>query len=95
MGTVIGHDFINDTDKMRDFFVLSKYEFLNSYSYLKEENYQATIDILWQKLGNIPINEKEEIDENFYIWEKGTSRYIIWHWFDARVTDGIGNRYFN
>ena len=35
-------DFINDDEKMRDFFLLTKEEFLNSYSYLKEEDYDAT-----------------------------------------------------
>lgn len=35
-------DFINDDEKMRDFFILTKDEFLKSYSYLKEEDYNAT-----------------------------------------------------
>ena len=36
-------DFINDEEKMRDFYELSKEEFLNSYSYLTENDYEATI----------------------------------------------------
>lgn len=35
-------DFIDDDEKMRDFFMLTKDEFLESYSYLKEEDYDAT-----------------------------------------------------
>ena len=39
-------DFINDEEKMRDFYELSKEEFLNSYSYLTENDYEATIKAL-------------------------------------------------
>ena len=36
-------DFIDDEEKMRDFFVLDKYEFMQSYSYLNENEYDATV----------------------------------------------------
>lgn len=42
-------DFLDDKEKMQDFYILSKEEFLNSYSYLKDEDYERTID----KLNNI------------------------------------------
>lgn len=42
-------DFLLDKEKMQDFYILSKEEFLNSYSYLKDEDYERTID----KLNNI------------------------------------------
>lgn len=35
-------NFINDKDKMRDFVKLTKDEFLASYSYLTEAEYEAT-----------------------------------------------------
>lgn len=34
--------FVDDSEKMRDFYELSKIDFLNSYSYLSEEEYDAT-----------------------------------------------------
>ena len=34
--------FINDKEKMRDFYILSKIEFLKSYSYLTELEYDLT-----------------------------------------------------
>ena len=37
---------------------------------------------LWDKLGDIPINDDEEIEEDFLHFEKGTDRYTIWHWFE-------------
>lgn len=35
--------FSNDAEKMADFAVLSKDEFLKSYSYITEEEYDATV----------------------------------------------------
>ena len=35
--------FIGDREKMRDFFRISKQEFLQSYSYLTEKEYNATV----------------------------------------------------
>ena len=37
------YSFIDDIEKMRDFLTLSKCDFLNSYSYLLEEEYDATV----------------------------------------------------
>ena len=36
-------DFIDDIEKMHDFCILSKEEFLNSYSYLSEIEYDLTL----------------------------------------------------
>lgn len=35
-------DFLNDEEKMKDFYILSKEEFLESYSYLSESEYNLT-----------------------------------------------------
>ena len=35
--------FTDDTEKMRDFKILTKEEFLNSYSYITEEEYNLTL----------------------------------------------------
>lgn len=37
---------------------------------------------VWELLGDIPINDDEEIDGNFLHFEKGTNMYDIWHWFE-------------
>ena len=37
---------MNDLDKVYDFLQLSKWEFLQSYSYLKEEDYNLTLEEL-------------------------------------------------
>jgi len=48
------------------------------------------IKILWEKLGDIPINEdNEEIEESFLHFPIGTSRYIIRHWFEEHFNLSI------
>lgn len=42
MRTVTG--FIDDKEKIEDLLVLSKEEFLQSYSYLREEEYDLTVN---------------------------------------------------
>jgi hypothetical protein len=37
---------------------------------------------LWNELGNIPIDEDENIEEDFLHFEMGTHREEIWHWFE-------------
>lgn len=42
--------FISDKEKMRDFFRLTKKEFLESYSYLSEQEYNATVYEVYRKI---------------------------------------------
>jgi hypothetical protein len=46
---------------------------------------------LWKTLGDIPINDNEDIEEPFLHFPIGTNRLDIWHWFedtfDIRVYD--------
>jgi hypothetical protein len=41
---------------------------------------------LWSELGDIPINEQEELEEDFItpfmVFEKGADREDVWHWFE-------------
>jgi hypothetical protein len=39
---------------------------------------------LWAELGDIPINEDEEIDVDWHTFTKGTNRFDIWHWFEEK-----------
>lgn len=89
-------NFIDDKEKINDLFILTREDFLKSYSYLTEEEYDNTLDKIWEQLGDITINENGTIiEQDFYIWKKGTEKEKIWHWFDDRLKEGIGNRYFN
>jgi hypothetical protein len=37
---------------------------------------------LWKKFSDVPINEDEEIDINWFGFTIGTPREDIWHWFE-------------
>lgn len=50
---------------------------------------------LWYAFTDIPIDEEECIDVDFYIWSKGTDRFAIWHWFDAYLPNGINEMLYN
>jgi hypothetical protein len=49
----------------------------------------ADLEKLWDEFSNIPINIKDEIEEDFYGWEKGIYRFDIWQWFDEKLPSGI------
>jgi hypothetical protein len=64
--------FMNDLDKIYDFLQLSKWEFLESYSYLKEEDYDLsaeefnedrvrTLALLMRDAENMLIEENTEM----------------------------------
>lgn len=59
-------DFIDDKEKMKDFFAMSKDSFLSSYSYLSEEEYDATVN----KLNS--MNKKLEFQNKVYELKVGT-----------------------
>ena len=46
---------------------------------------------LWKVLGDIPINDEEEIEEDFLHFEAGTFREDIWHWFEETFDMSIGD----
>ena len=48
------------------------------------------IEDLWESFGDIPMDPKtERMEEAFYIWEAGTEREEIWHWFDQHHSKGV------
>ena len=38
--------------------------------------------IIWNKLGNVPVDANNEIEEQFEHFPVGTERTEIWHWFE-------------
>jgi hypothetical protein len=41
------------------------------------------IEALWQKLGDVSIDEDECIEQPFEHFPVGTFREDIWHWFES------------
>ena len=77
-------NFITDEDKMADFHNVDKAEILYTYSYLTEEEYDNTAELvkLWEDLGDTPIDDEECIDIDFRDFPKGTHREEIWLWIE-------------
>jgi len=49
---------------------------------------------LWDKLGDIPTNDDDEIEENFFHFDIGTHREEIWHWFEETYDISVGDTFF-
>jgi hypothetical protein len=47
------------------------------------------LEKIWEEFADIPINREDEIELDFYSWEKGTCRFEIWHWFDKKLPSGL------
>ena len=41
---------------------------------------------LWNELSDIPVNENDEIEEDFLDFPSGTDKFDVWHWFDERCS---------
>ena len=63
---------------------LEKVGYTCSY-YLDAEPYDLrkhNAQFYWDVLGNVPVNEDGEIEEDFYEFSEGTDREEIWHWLE-------------
>ena len=48
----------------------------------------AELEKMWKEFSNISISSNDEIEEDYYWWEKGTYRFEVWHWFDEKSPYG-------
>lgn len=37
---------------------------------------------LWDELADVTVDENDCIEKDWYIFEKGTNKIDIWHWFE-------------
>jgi hypothetical protein len=53
----------------------------------------SELEKMWSAFGDIPTNSDDEIEVDFYWWEKGTYRFVPilsgWHWFDEKLPNGL------
>lgn len=47
------------------------------------------LEKMWLAFGDIPTNSDDEIEVDFFCWEKGTYRFDIWQWFDEKLQNGL------
>lgn len=50
--------------------------------------YQALV--LWEMLGDIPIDDDGYIDIPYIHFPEGTHREVIWHWFENTFDFSVG-----
>lgn len=49
----------------------------------------AELEQLWTEFADTPINDQDEIEEDFHLWKIGTNRFEIWEWFDEEHSKGV------
>ena len=53
----------------------------------------------WDKLGDVSVNEDDEIDEDFNVlnttFDKGTDKFEIWHWFEETFNLSVAKDLMN
>lgn len=49
----------------------------------------SQLEILWNRFSDIPINQKDELEEDFLIWKIGENRFSVWQWFDKYHSKGV------
>lgn len=47
------------------------------------------LEQLWDSFGDVTVDTDDNIDVDFLVWEKGTDRFDIWHWFDEEHSKGV------
>ena len=57
------------------------------------EELDTYLEEKWDELADVPFDENEEgellLEGNWFMFDKGTSRDEIWHWFDKRHSKGV------
>jgi hypothetical protein len=65
-------------------------------------NTDQELEWAWDELKNIPMNNNEELDEDFTVhfsniahgdvtFKRGTDIYEIWHYFDEMYSKGVAS----
>ena len=72
--------------------ILGNYAFeIGGVVYYKLDDIE--IEKLWNELTDIPFDESENdlvLSEDWFVFDKGTEREDIWHWFDEHHSKGVG-----
>lgn len=51
---------------------------------------QDEIRALWDELSDVPVDpETEKLEDDFFLFEKGTDKLDIWAWFDNHYAYGV------
>lgn len=47
------------------------------------------LELKWQEFADVPVNADDEIETDWWIFEKGTDKYYIWEYFDENHSEGV------
>ena len=61
----------------------------------KEYTYLLTLKELWNEFSEVPVNNNDEIEEDFLFFPVGTSKFDVWHWFDERCPRNLHDDLLN
>ena len=61
----------------------------------KEYTYLLTLEELWDRFSEVPVNNNDEIEEDFLLSPAGTSKLDVWHWFDERCPRNLHDDLLN
>ena len=61
----------------------------------KEYTYLLTLKELWNRFSDVPVNNNDEIEEDFLSFPVGTSKFDVWHWFDERCPHNLHDDLLN
>lgn len=48
-----------------------------------------TLKELWKEFEDVPVDENDNIEEPFYHFPVGVSKFVIWHWFDESCPNSL------
>ena len=54
-----------------------------------------TLEELWDQFSVVPVNNDDEIEEDFLFFSAGTSKFDVWHWFDERCPNNLHDDLMN
>lgn len=86
----IAYEFENSNESLVDFYAKLGYD-------VEIKKKQSAVDVrdkalehLWEQFEDVPMNPGTEcIEQPFYQFQAGTSRYEIWKWFDKQYSKGV------
>lgn len=50
---------------------------------------------LWDQFSVVPVNNDDDIEEDFLFFPAGTSKFEVWHWFDDRCPNNLHDDLLN
>ena len=80
---------IDDEEKILMLRTTSQSDFVRSAKQRagNDINSLEVAESLWEKLGDIPVNDDEELDEDYITpwltFFKGSDKFEVWHWFES------------